>query len=100
MATDSQRGSYTIKKITSEGKFIIRFNSEGVGQFYNGNFVLGNSNPSSPPQSPAKISSSTAPVVNNISYTNTMTNGSTNGNGRKFDVVGFSFSFFFWKMLT
>ncbi|KAJ6633466.1 Amphiphysin, partial [Pseudolycoriella hygida] len=57
LATDSQRGSYTIKKIT------------------------GNSNPSSPAQSPTKISSSAVPAVNNISYTNTITNGSTNGNG-------------------
>lgn len=55
-------------------------------------FVLANSNPSSPPQSPAKLSSSAAPVVNNISYTNTMTNGSTNGNGRKFAAIN---SFFF-----
>ncbi|XP_037028829.1 amphiphysin isoform X1 [Bradysia coprophila] len=57
LATDSQRGSYTIKKLS------------------------GNSNPSSPPQSPVKLSSTVAPAVNNTSYTNTLTNGSTNGNG-------------------
>lgn len=62
MATESQRGSYTLKKIVTNQ----------------------NSNSSSPQQSPIKTNqNSTAPIISD--YPNTITNGtSNNGESRKF----------------
>lgn len=78
MATDSQRGSYTLKKVAGNFNFFHQKNKK-----IDENLFLGNSNPSSPPQSPIKsISNSMAPTINSYPV---VTNGNGNGNGNSLD---------------